>query len=122
MKSFPGVTTGKEPACQDRRLKERQVQSLSGEDPLEEGTTNHSSSFLENPMDRGAWWATVQEVAKSWTQLKQISTCPNTHSEVKLLVTQSCLTLQPHGLWPARLLCPWNSSGNNTGMVCHSLL
>ena len=27
-------------------------------------------SCLENPMDRGAWWATVQGVAKSWTQLK----------------------------------------------------
>ena len=24
---------------------------------------------LENPMDRGAWWATVHEVAKSWTRL-----------------------------------------------------
>ena len=24
-------------------------------------------SCLENPMDRGAWWATVQRVAKSWT-------------------------------------------------------
>ena len=23
-------------------------------------------------MDRGAWWATVHRVAKSWTQLKQI--------------------------------------------------
>ena len=21
---------------------------------------------LENPMDRGAWWATVQEVTESW--------------------------------------------------------
>ena len=26
-------------------------------------------SCLENPMDRGAWWATVCEVAKSWTRL-----------------------------------------------------
>ena len=25
---------------------------------------------LENPMDRGAWWATVHGVAKSQTQLK----------------------------------------------------
>ena len=25
---------------------------------------------LENPMDRGAWQATVHKVAKSWTQLK----------------------------------------------------
>ena len=24
---------------------------------------------LENPMDRGAWWATVHEVTKGWTQL-----------------------------------------------------
>ena len=24
-------------------------------------------SFLENPMDRGAWWATVHGVVKSWT-------------------------------------------------------
>ena len=26
-------------------------------------------SCLENSMDRGAWWARVHEVAKSWTQL-----------------------------------------------------
>ena len=30
-------------------------------------------SCLENPMDRGAWWATVHRVAKSRTQLKQLS-------------------------------------------------
>ena len=29
---------------------------------------------LENPMDRGACWATVHRVAKSWTRLKQLST------------------------------------------------
>ena len=23
-------------------------------------------SYLENPMDRGAWWATVHRVTKSW--------------------------------------------------------
>ena len=26
-------------------------------------------SCLENPMDRGAWWATVHRVVKSWTRL-----------------------------------------------------
>ena len=31
-------------------------------------------SWLENPMDRGAWRATVHKVTKSWTQLKQLST------------------------------------------------
>ena len=26
-------------------------------------------SCLENPMDRGTWWATVHGIAKSWTRL-----------------------------------------------------
>ena len=30
-------------------------------------------SCLENPMDRGAWWATVHGVAKSRAQLKGLS-------------------------------------------------
>ena len=30
-------------------------------------------SCLENPMDRGAWWAAVDEVAQSRTQLKRLS-------------------------------------------------
>ena len=30
-------------------------------------------SCLENPMDRGAWWATAHKVAKSWTQVKQFN-------------------------------------------------
>ena len=30
-------------------------------------------SCLKNPMDRGAWQATVHGIAKSWTQLKQRS-------------------------------------------------
>ena len=29
-------------------------------------------SYLENPMDRGAWWAVVHEVAQSWIQLKRL--------------------------------------------------
>ena len=30
-------------------------------------------------------------------------------------------SLQPHRLQPARLLCPWNSPGKNTGVGCRSL-
>ena len=32
------------------------------------------------------------------------------------------LTLQSHGLWPARLLCSWDSPSKNTGVGHHSLL
>ena len=46
------------------------VQSLSWEDPLEEGMATHSSNLAWRiPTDRGAWWATVQGVTKSRTQL-----------------------------------------------------
>ena len=31
-------------------------------------------------------------------------------------------SLPPCVLWPARLLCPWDSSGKNTGVGCHALL
>ena len=35
----------------------------------------------------------------------------------------SCVPLlQTHGLSPARLLCPWDFSGKNTGVGCHFLL
>ena len=30
-------------------------------------------SYLENPMDRGAWWATVHGVPKSRTQLSDLA-------------------------------------------------
>ena len=39
------------------------------------------------------------------------------------LVAKLCPTLlRPHGLWPARPLCPWDFSGKNTGVGCHFLL
>ena len=49
---------------------------------LGEGHSNPLQySCLENPMDRGAWQATVHGVAKSRTGLKQLST--HTHNEVQ---------------------------------------
>ena len=41
-------------------------------------------------------------------------------SEVK--ISQSCLTLRTNGLQLARLLCPWKSPGQNSGVGSHSLL
>ena len=46
------------------------VQSLGWEDPLEEDMTTHSSILSwRTPMDRGAWQATVHQVAESQTLL-----------------------------------------------------
>ena len=33
-----------------------------------------------------------------------------------------CNSLQPHGLSPTRLLCPWDSLSKNTRVGCHSFL
>ena len=50
---FPGGTSGKELACQCRRM---WVQSLGQEDPLEEAMATHSSLLAWRiPADRGAW-------------------------------------------------------------------
>ena len=48
----------------------------------------------------------------------------NIDKGVNVLVSCSVVSdsLQPCGLQPARLLCPWNSPGKNTGVDCHSLL
>ena len=46
-------------------VRETWVQSLGWVDHLEEGMTTHSNILA---MGRGAWWATVYRVAKSWTQ------------------------------------------------------
>ena len=47
---------------------EIQVQSLGWEDPLEKEVATLSSILAgENPMDRGACWATVHGVTKSQT-------------------------------------------------------
>ena len=40
---------------------------LDCKDPLEEEMSVLQYSCLENPMDRGAWWAIVHGVAKSQT-------------------------------------------------------
>ena len=51
-----------------QEMQEMRVQSLGWEDPLEEGTATHSSILAWRIlMDRGAWWATVRGVTKSWT-------------------------------------------------------
>ena len=48
-------------------VQETWVQSLGWDDPLEEGMATHSSMLAWRiPMDRGAWWVTVQGITKNW--------------------------------------------------------
>ena len=45
----------------------------SGRSPGEGNGNPLQYSCLENVMDGGAWWATVQVVAKSWTRLNDFT-------------------------------------------------
>ena len=46
-------------------------------------------SCLENPMDRGAWWASVRGVAKSWTRLCDFTFTFQFHALEKEMATHS---------------------------------
>ena len=52
----------------------------------------------------------VNRVGSSWRR--------NYSTHLSCTHAQSCPTLQPHGLQPTMLLCPWNFPGKNTGS-CH---
>ena len=51
-------------------MQETWVRSLVQEDPLEKGMATHSGSFLEKPMDRGAWQATVHGATEELDKTK----------------------------------------------------
>ena len=46
-------------------------------------------SCLENPMDRGAWWAAVHGVAKNWTRLSDFTCTFHFHALEKEMATHS---------------------------------
>ena len=78
----------------------------SGRSPGESNGNPLQYSCLENPMDRGAWRATVYRVAKSRTQLKWLSTHA-VEQRVSMLSTMSTLVLnqvreaEPHDREPS---------------------
>ena len=55
-------------------MQETWVRSLDWDDPLEEGMATLSSIFAWRiPMDRGTWWTTVCEAAKSLDMTERLS-------------------------------------------------
>ena len=67
---FPGGSDGKVPVC---NAGDPDSIPGSGRSPGERNGNPLQYSSLENPMDGGAWWATVQGVAKSQTRLSNFT-------------------------------------------------
>ena len=66
--------------------------SLGQEDPLKKEMASHSkNSCLGNPMGRGTWQAIVHRVAKSWTELKQLSMHAPTFQEPRFSLSGACI-------------------------------
>ena len=63
---FPDGSDGKESAC---NVGDRGSIPGSGRSSGEGNGNSLKYSYLENPVDGGAWRATVYGVAKSWTRL-----------------------------------------------------
>jgi len=66
---FPGGSDSKESACNARDLCSVPGSGRSPGELVKGDSNPLRYSCLENAMDRGAWWATVHRVTKSWTQL-----------------------------------------------------
>jgi len=66
---FPDGSAGKESTCNAGDT-EFMVQTLGQEDPQNEENGNPLRySCLKNPLDRGAWRATIHGITKSQTRL-----------------------------------------------------
>ena len=99
LRGFPGGSDGEEPVChagcpglipQSRRS------------PGEGHCNPLQCSCLENPMDRGAWWATVHGVAQSQRRLTNFWISRNSGGAS---VSQGCRNKVPQTWWLAQQKC-----------------
>ena len=119
-----------------------------GRSPRERNDNPLQYSYLGNPLDRGAWGATIHGVTKESDMTERLNNNKNKHVKMNvkrehgllhiyIIYTdnyaaaaksiQSCPTLcnprdGPHRRQPTRLPHPWDSPGKNTGMGCHFFL
>ena len=70
---FPSGSAVKNPSAMQEKLETWIRSVVQGRFPGERHDNSLQYSCLENPMDRGAWQATVHRVTKSRTRLKQWS-------------------------------------------------
>ena len=69
-----GALVVKSPLASAGEAREVDLTPGSGRSSGERRADPLQCSYLENPTDRGAWWATVHRVVESQTQLKLLST------------------------------------------------
>ena len=101
---FPGGARGKELLCQCRRLRDTVVIPGLGRSPGGGHGNPLHYACLQNPMDRGACGLQSTGVAKSWMQLKWLS-------------THACI-----GHWGVKKGASWKCENNKWGLMFLNLL
>ena len=74
LQCFPGCSVGEESVCSAGDTGDVGLISGLGRSPAGGNGNPLQYSCLEKPMGSGVWRATAHRVARSWTQLKQLST------------------------------------------------
>ena len=128
---LPGWLSGRESACDTRDTEDVGSILGSGRSPRGEHGNPLQYSCLENPMDKGAWRATIHRVAKSQMWLKRLSMHTCTHACLKYLTCASkrqtygmgtnelCFRKQPFSLDLKITLLSWKKS--HVFLMCPSL-
>ena len=91
---FPGGSSGKESARQCRR---HGFHPELGRSPGRGNGDRLQHSCLENPMDRGAWWAAVHGVAKESDMTEQLGT-----HKIKSRSDRACSLFSPSSLFSGK--------------------
>ena len=71
-------------------------------------------SCLENPRDRGAWWAAVYGVAQSRTRLKQLSSSSSNQLSINIIIISFDALNSKHN--------PEESTGTEIGLIFKLIL
>ena len=102
---FSSGASGKEPTyqCRKHKTKDEGLIPVSGRCSWGACGNPLQYSCLENPMDRGAWWATIHTVTKSQIRLKWL----NTHRYITVVViSNSNIKILIQNKWSSNLLNP----------------
>ena len=97
--SFPRVSDGKESAC---NVGDPGLIPGSGRSPGEGKSNPLQYSCLGNLMDRGACWATVHGVAKSWTHLSTKQQQNHSTNSIPCMATVRLARTPPCIVWTAQ--------------------
>ena len=116
----PRWLSGKGSTCQCRRHRKCRFNPWVRKIPWRNCNWLQNSS-LENPIDRGAWRATVHGITKSQSWLRSWACAQAPPLRCCALLNRVWRFMTTCTVAP-RLLCPWYIPGKNTGVGCHFLL